>query len=202
MRQYKPKSQVIESLKKSAFLEVVYGKRIRRLRPYDDPTVPSKDDTLLVATASSSAKAAAQPGPSQPKEQFHKAPDKTTLEQPYVEGPLGPDEVEEEEELYGPALPAWERLEIAIQRYRAKRKFKPEQARLFDEWMRFGGVEKLPRQFTGISKEELQNMDAWHKSQVLSEHFIGEGKENPTKWAIDFLGVAESFLSVKMCASA
>jgi hypothetical protein len=86
-------------------------------------------------------------------------------------------------------------LEICIQRYRLRRKFTPEASRFFDDWLKFGGIEVGPRQFgPKLNKQELKELHPADRARAVATHHVDDEKEDPTKWTLDFLGVAEAYL--------
>jgi hypothetical protein len=90
-----------------------------------------------------------------------------------------------------------DRIEVAIQRYRLRRKFHAEYLNPFEKWLKFGGVEAGERRFTGgFDADELADMSAVEKARTLATHFTGEDKADETKWVLDFEGVAKGFLWV------
>ncbi len=85
-------------------------------------------------------------------------------------------------------------MEIAIQRYKQKRKFHSETADVFNKWLKFGGIDFGPKQFTGkMDQETLDQYDASEIALVTATHHVGD-KDDPNVWAVDFEGVAKSFL--------
>lgn len=90
------------------------------------------------------------------------------------------------------------RIETALQRYQARRRFDSRRRNIFDKWLTFGGIENGPKQFSGgtdqadlegLSKDEIASLTA--KTWLSDDKFI-EGDNAP--WAVDFEGVAKGFL--------
>jgi hypothetical protein len=201
MRKYKPKSQVIASLKKSNFLEVVEGKRIRRRVPIILDDEPSDDD-LTQDFHEKKPKILPTPRPllDPAKPWITKGLLKPTgFEDGFCDPPIAPTEFEEEEEMYSLDEPFSTRMEVAIQRFRSRRKFHQSYAKYFTAWMKFGGVETGPRQFNGRLDDSIfEERDAAERAQILAEHFVSWDKENGQKWTVDFEGVAKSYLYVPL----
>lgn len=85
-------------------------------------------------------------------------------------------------------------MEIAIQRYKSKRKFHQESANIFNRWLRFGGIDVGQKQFTGnLDQNFLDTYDAAEISLLTATHYVGD-KDNPDEWTVDFEGVARAFL--------
>lgn len=119
----------------------------------------------------------------------------TGFEPTYAEAPLTPAEAEEELAMYDPKKPISERLEIAIQRFKSKRRMHEMYARIFNKWMKYGGVEVQQRMFRGMDQASLREMDAEEIAKALATHYVPFDREDPKKWEVDFLGVGEGFLS-------
>jgi uncharacterized protein YozE (UPF0346 family) len=117
------------------------------------------------------------------------------MEQFFAESPLTPAMHEEENGLYGIDIPLAERLEIAMQRFFARRKLDYETARLLDRFLTFGGVVTGPRQFASTDYAALKEMDPSEKALALATHHISWEKNDPEQWAVDFHGIAEAYLS-------
>jgi Argonaute siRNA chaperone (ARC) complex subunit Arb1 len=123
----------------------------------------------------------------------------TGFEEDHCDPPITPEEAKDEEQMYAPSNPFSERIEIAIQRYSAKRTFHQDYMNAFNSFMKFGGIDTGPRQFTGrFKKEDLEKMDAAQIALAKATHFAGEDKDDPQKWAVDFQGIAKAYLSSKL----
>lgn len=205
MRRFKPKTQVIAALRRSAFLEVIDNKRIRRHVPIvldDEP-----NDEELAIDFVSKEKATEQPSAPIPSGQVHYKVDPATpwitkgllkptgFEESFAEPAITAEEAKEEEDMYSPDEPFADRIEIAIQRYRARRKFHQAYASHFTAWMKYGGIETGPRQFTGqLDESVFEGRTAGEKARILAEFFAGEDKDDEEQWAVDFEGVAKAYL--------
>ena len=90
------------------------------------------------------------------------------------------------------------RIEVAIQRYKSRRKFHQNNAMIFNRWLRFGGIDVGPKQFTGnVDQDFMDGHDAAEISLLTATHYVGD-KSDPKEWAVDFEGVAKSFLYVSL----
>lgn len=98
-------------------------------------------------------------------------------------------------------------MEICIQRYIARRRFSPEQRKLFDIYLFLGGIDSSPRQFGGaanldtadMSKQEIRDAST---SVAISRaggsaKYYKPGDEN---WDVDFLGVLQGFIGETLLA--
>jgi hypothetical protein len=102
---------------------------------------------------------------------------------------------EEEQGLYSADLPLSERLEIAMQRFFARRKLDYETRQLLNGFLTFGGVETGQRQFANTDFASLKDLDPYDRALALATHHVSFDKNEPDKWAVDFLGVAQAYLS-------
>jgi hypothetical protein len=84
---------------------------------------------------------------------------------------------------------------MAIQRYQGRRKFHSAHRACFNLWLKWGGIEAGEKMFNGrLGPEELENMEADEIARVTATHFAGQEKGDTELWAVDFEGVAKSFL--------
>ncbi|CAN9105472.1 hypothetical protein CC77DRAFT_1020756 [Alternaria alternata] len=213
MRQYKPKTLVTAALRLSAFLEVsADGKTIKRKVPLTgknilDPDYFDAEDDDDIAYAPGSRKAKAQqpaqyPVPLLPqtKAKYPEGVSKNMLkatgfEKAYIEPVLTPVEAAEEEEMYALTKPFVERIEIAIQRFKQKRRMHEMYAHVFNKLMRFGGVESGPRMYQGLSKHEMNEMGPEELARALAVHNVPWDRSNENKWVVDFVALCKAFLS-------
>ncbi|KAJ4301658.1 hypothetical protein N0V90_003751 [Kalmusia sp. IMI 367209] len=205
MRAFKPKKIVAEALRKSAFLVVSEdGKQVRRKVALQGPCALDPDfyNDDEIAYDPRARKPAVQPVPLLPQKKSEYPPGMTKnmmkptgFEKSYVEPPIAPDEAKEEEAMYDPDKPFVERIEIAIQRFKQKRRMHEIYNNVFSKWMRFGGVDTSPRMFGGLSKKDLADMDAEEIARAMAMHTVPWDRENTKHWVVDFVGVGEAFLS-------
>lgn len=205
MRAYKPKRLVIAALRKSSFLEVVDdGKRIRRrtamqgqcaldpdfFQPGDDIAHDPRTRQPTVLPVPLLPQARVEP----PKKASKNMSKPTGFENTYTEPIPTPQEAAEEEAMYDPDKSIVERLEIAIQRFKQKRRMHEMYAHVFNKLMRFGGVESGPRMHQGLSRQDMDSMDAEELARALAVHKIPWDRSDPKQWVVDFEGVARGFL--------
>ncbi|KAF2491991.1 hypothetical protein BU16DRAFT_467767 [Lophium mytilinum] len=211
MRRFRPKTRVVESLRKSDFLEVdETGKTIKRKIAIRIPTLLDDDDDdseLAYDPASAQEERKATPRrakqvvPTTLRKEVPPGMTKNMMkpsgfEEYYVEGPLTPDQYEEEKQMYDPDISFVERIEVAIQRFKAKRKMHQMFVEVFSKFMRFGGVDGQQRQFTGrLAKTELEEYDASEIARMMATHHVPWDRADPKRWTVDFEGVAKGFLS-------
>ncbi|KAF2396566.1 hypothetical protein EJ06DRAFT_224557 [Trichodelitschia bisporula] len=179
MRRFKPRSQVVAALRKSEFLEVVDTKQIRRRVPI---VLENEEEMDLE--------------PPKNHRPYHVSKEKPTgFENFYADTPVTPAEYEIEQSMYSENSHPAERIEYAIQRYKSKRKFNEKHSAYFNEWLNFGGVTSGPRQFGAIDPKEMQEMDAAEIAAAKATHFVGDDRQDPSMWRLDFVGVAQAYLS-------
>lgn len=123
----------------------------------------------------------------------------TGFEPYYADPPITPAEAEEEEDIYGDHNPFAERIQIAMQRYKSKRKFSAQKSDIWTKFIKFGGIETGPRTFTGrLSKEDMEDKTVAEISQLTATDFTREDQyeleTTESKWVVDFEGVAKGFL--------
>ena len=107
---------------------------------------------------------------------------------------MTPDEFNEEQRLYHPSKAVSERLQIAIQRYSARRKFDSWRKNIFDKYMAYGRCKSGPNPFTGGVDEKDPNLTAADIAQMKAHHYFEEGVEESSY--VDFDAVAKGFLYV------
>ncbi|KAL7267400.1 hypothetical protein RUND412_010017 [Rhizina undulata] len=124
-----------------------------------------------------------------------KFPPPTGFEEYWVDGPLSPEKVAEELELYSSQKPFSERIELCIQRYKAKRKFDPTRIQIFTEYLNLGGVSSGPKQFSGgLDLKNNDDMDAEQIQQMAATDYVRQDDDDD-ELEVDFEYVARGFLS-------
>lgn len=206
MRGYKPRSLVVAALRKSAFLQVsADGKTIKRKVPLQGKCILDKEfldvDDGEIAYDPRSSKPAVHPAPLLPQKKPEYPPGMTKnmmkpsgFEDNFVEAPLRPEEAAEEEVMYDADKPFVERIEIAIQRFKQKRRMHEMYAHVFNKLMRFGGVESGVRMYQGLSKSDMKDMDAEEIARALAIHNVPWDRSDEKQWVVDFVGVGAAFL--------
>lgn len=90
------------------------------------------------------------------------------------------------------------RIETAIQRYQGKRRMEEFRRNVFMKYLTYGGVDAGPKMFGGMDRKAFENMDADEIVTATATSYLSSDKMNigadNTTWAIDFEGVAASFL--------
>lgn len=204
MRGFKPKRKVVEALRKSAFLVVSEdGKHITRKVALQGPCALDADlyDDTEIAYDPKAEKPEAEKLPVKPAKKSAVPPGMTKntmkptgFERTYIEAPITPSEAKEEESMYDPDKSFVERIEIAIERFRQKKKMHSQQANIFSKFMLFGGVDTSPRMFGGLSKQDLAEMDAEEIARAKAIYNVPWDRDDSKEWVVDFIGVGEAFL--------
>lgn len=125
----------------------------------------------------------------------------TGFEEYYVDAPVTPAEFDEEKGLYDESRPFTERIEIAIQRYVARRNFDSVRKDLFDKYLAYGGIESGPKQFSGgLSATEMSNMNAAEIAAMKARHFVAADKidDGESNFVVDFEACVAAFLSSRL----
>ncbi|KAH7063373.1 Argonaute siRNA chaperone complex subunit Arb1-domain-containing protein [Macrophomina phaseolina] len=206
MRQYKPYPQVVEALKKSAFLDVVDGGMIKRKVPFMGKTVldeysDDSDDNFGADEEPAIRPPQAKKTKKQPVQQpqMRKPSDFNRphgFEEFFADAPVTPAEFREEVSIYDPGISFRLRIECAIQRYKSRRKMHEHFLNAFSKFMKYGGVDQSQRQFTGdIRDKELEERDAQDIALMMANHTIDPDKDEEGKWSVAFEEVAKGFLS-------
>lgn len=199
MRQYTPRSAVVEALKKSDVLEVVQNnKRIKRKIPFDmakalvEPQMSEQD----VINHRKNAHLNGAPGLSKGML------DLTGFEHHHHEPSLTPKEIKDNLQQYSQDRPHWDRAEKAIYNFRSKRKFHEGTAHLFDAFLQYGGIESRESAFTGgqdTTEEDLTKEDIALRRQkyFVADEINDSIDAEDGKWVIDFEGTVKGFLSTR-----
>lgn len=205
MRSYKPKPLVVTALRKSAFLDVsADGKTIKRKVALQGQTLLDKDfagedneiayDPRTARPVVPPVHLTTQQKKVYPEHTSNNTRKHTGFEATYVEPPITPEEAEAEGRMYDEDKPFVERIEIAIQRFKQKRRMQAIYAKVFDKFMSYGGVDCTPRAHQGLSKTELKEMDAEEVARSLATHTVPWNRTDETQWTVDFLAVGAAFL--------
>ncbi|KAF1964599.1 hypothetical protein BU23DRAFT_561793 [Bimuria novae-zelandiae CBS 107.79] len=204
MRKFQKKI-VVNALRKSTFLVVSEdGKKVSRKVPLQGPCILDPEFGLdgEIAYDPRSTVPLAHPLPLLPQEKKQYPPGMsknmmkpTGFEDTYVEPPIAPDEAKVEEAMYHPDKHFVERIELAIQRFKQKRRMHEKYSNIFNNWMRFGGVDTAHNQFGGLSQKDMAEMDAEQIARAKATHHVPWDREDRKQWEVDFVGVGEAFLS-------
>jgi hypothetical protein len=203
MRKFKKKI-IVDALRKSAFLDVSEdGKTVKRKVPLVGRTLldPPEVEDGEIAYDPRTKREVVPSAPLLPQKKANYPPGMTKnmmrptgFEETFVEGPIRPEEAAEEAAMYDAEKPIVERLELAIQRFKQKRRMHEMYAKIFNKWMRFGGVESAQRMFGGLSQADMKEMSAEEIARSTAIHNIPWDRGDEKHWIVDFVGVGEAFL--------
>lgn len=98
--------------------------------------------------------------------------------------------------MYHPDKYFVERIEIAIQRFKEKRRMHEKYSNIFNNWMAFGGVKTGIPMFQGLSPQDTADMSKEEIVRAKATHQVPWDRADNKHWEVDFVGVAEGFLYV------
>ena len=122
------------------------------------------------------------------------------FEEFYADVPITPEQYEEEtNDTYHPSRPVAVRIEFAIQRYRARRKFDSTRENIFNKYLTLGGIDTSPKMFSGgIDAKNLADHDARAIADMAAIDAVSRDKidagQPGAHWTVDFEGIAKCFL--------
>ncbi|KAK6539748.1 hypothetical protein TWF694_009944 [Orbilia ellipsospora] len=136
----------------------------------------------------------------------------TGFEENFTEAPLTPAQFAENKELYDISKPVAERIETAVQKYRAKRKFTGTNTirdQLLTDYLITGGINTAQKQFGGVDEKFIREHDAEdiakfkatdyvpekiHKAGIQRLEELDDNYEEP-EYKVDFNYVVRGFLT-------
>jgi len=199
MKRFKPPAAAKAALRQSMFLEFTDNKHIKRRYPLTAPiTVTPKIDLERQKRADIQAKT-----PWLTKNMLKP----TGFEEHASEGPVNPDEYEQDRRDYDPEESFEVRIERAINKYNRNRKMHQTTRAVFEKLMVFGGIDCGQRQFIGgndqkqlkkegCDAEEIAARTAYYGIAERVKDGIAEAEDGGrTTWVVDFEGLARAFLS-------
>ncbi|KAF3909809.1 hypothetical protein ABW21_db0202097 [Orbilia brochopaga] len=174
----------------------------------DNATAPTQPDAAADGTTTINTAA-------KKKKRKNKKKGKTLpsgFEANFVEAPLTPDEFSKDKELYDLHKGVAERIEVAVQRYKAKRKFTDIRHRLLEAYLFLGGINTGAKMFGGVDNKFVNDHDAEDIAKFKATdyvpdklHRIGGPKlqeidedddnDEDGDYAIDFNYVVRGFLT-------
>jgi hypothetical protein len=170
-------------------------------QPYEEPPVDSITDGLSAATIGNEADPEKAGGEKKKKKKKKKSKNKgiSGFEDNYADAPITPEEFAEERgDIYHPSRSFAERIEFAVQRYRARRKFDNLRKDIFDKYLSLGGIETGPKMFSGgFDQRNIDDKDAEQIATMTATDAVDIDKQDGSKWKVDFEGVARAFLYVR-----
>ena len=183
MRKYKPERRVVNALQHSTQLEVVDNKYVRRRHPLTLPlqVEPERKEVLRRELLSQHGVTRGSIKP-------------TGFEEYYTDAPISPEVYAHERYIYDTNYAFSDRIERAVQRYAGKRKFHNDTRKIFNAWMKFGGIGERPRVAGQLSKEDLEDMTAEEIGEAMAVHWCHDDVSDGHKFVIDIEGVVMAFL--------
>lgn len=106
---------------------------------------------------------------------------------------MTPSEAKDNLELYSASKPVDERIQTAVQRFTARRKFDSDTKEIFDRYLVFGGVDAGPNMFGGIDDPDTGDLTAQEIATLKNTKFLNEAVLRG-EMVVDFDGVLKAFL--------
>ncbi|KAI4146462.1 MAG: hypothetical protein LQ341_002073 [Variospora aurantia] len=124
----------------------------------------------------------------------------TGFEEFYVDAPLTPVELKEEQNLYDPDIDFSRRIEYAIQRFCVRRNMDSAKKDVFDKYLALGGISAGPKQFAGgLDAANISDMTAAEITLMKATHFVHADKWGEDgAYEVDFATCAKAFLSSRV----
>lgn len=88
------------------------------------------------------------------------------------------------------------RIEVAIQRFAARRNMDSTKKDVFDKYLSSGGIAGGPKQFSGgLNAADMSDMDAADIALMKANHFVDLDRYGgPEFYTVDFEAIAKAFL--------
>ncbi|KAL8712945.1 MAG: hypothetical protein Q9220_002803 [cf. Caloplaca sp. 1 TL-2023] len=124
----------------------------------------------------------------------------TGFEEFYVDAPLTPAEHVEERSLYDRDIAFDQRIEVAIQRYCARRNMDSLKKDVFDKYLSVGGISAGPKMFSGgVDATDLSDRTAADIALMKATHFVDIHKYGSgDAYEVDFETCAKAFFSSRL----
>ncbi|KAL8769919.1 MAG: hypothetical protein Q9209_004166 [Squamulea sp. 1 TL-2023] len=124
----------------------------------------------------------------------------TGFEEFYVDAPLTPAEHKEGKGLYDPEIAFSQRIEVAIQRFCARRNMDSAKKDVFDKYLSLGGISAGPKQFSGgLDTKAMSDMSAADIALMKANHFVDIDKHGGEEaFSVDFEACAKAFFSSRL----
>lgn len=197
MRKFKPKSVVKQVLKQSTVVEISEdNKRIKRRSKLGKPITvlpkinPDRKKTVVPEDKPWLTKGMLKP---------------TGFESFATDGPVKPDEYEQDRQDYDSEVAFTSRIETAIMRFCSRRKMHQYTRAIFEKFLVFGGIDTNQRQFTGgldeksmedYTKKEIAELTSYYGiSERVLDGLYDNGAQGEATWYVDFEATAKAFLS-------
>ena len=200
MRKYKQPAKILDTLRQSQVVKVVDKKKIQRRYPLSQAItvkpVLSVDHVKKTVPADQPWMTKGMLKP-------------TGFEPNAMEGPLTPDEHEEERDIYSVENSFIGRIEEAVKRFNNRRTMHQDTHKIFAKLMSFGGFDGGANMFQGgITREQLKKeghskgeiddiLTYYSVSERVKKAFYAQedGIEDKATWVVDFEGLAKAFIS-------
>ncbi|EWC43390.1 hypothetical protein DRE_07706 [Drechslerella stenobrocha 248] len=145
----------------------------------ENPTSATQPSTTngAVATPAPAANATVAPVAKKKKKKNKNKKGKTLptgFEENFTEAPLTPAEFNKDKEFYDPEKSVAERIEVAVQRYKAKRKFNDIRIRLLGAYLRLGGITTGDKMFGGVDQKFVKEHSTEEIARFKATDYVPE----------------------------
>ncbi|KAK6363782.1 hypothetical protein TWF730_001196 [Orbilia blumenaviensis] len=100
------------------------------------------------------------------------------FEENFVEAPLTVEEYNKDKELYNPSKSVAERIETAIQKYKAKRKLDPLRHQLLEAYFHLGGIKTGAKMFGGVDQKFIKENDTEEIARFKATDYVPDSMKN------------------------
>ncbi|EPS43523.1 hypothetical protein H072_2487 [Dactylellina haptotyla CBS 200.50] len=105
----------------------------------------------------------------------------TGFEENFAEAPLTPAIFNQNKELYNPSKTVAERIETAVQKYKAKRKFSGANVirdQILRDYLLLGGINTAQKQFGGVDQKFIREHDAEEIARFTATDYVPDKMKN------------------------
>ncbi|KAF3311345.1 hypothetical protein TWF173_008486 [Orbilia oligospora] len=100
------------------------------------------------------------------------------FEENFVEAPLTAEEYNKDKELYSAKKTVAERIETAVQKYKAKRKLDPLRHQLLEAYYHLGGIKTGAKMFGGLDQKFIKENDTEEIARFKATDYVPESMKN------------------------
>ncbi|KAF3171627.1 hypothetical protein TWF225_002242 [Orbilia oligospora] len=145
------------------------------------PDPKEQDSTLVTQANGHGAATEAGDAPKKKKKRRKGGKGKTLpsgFEENFVEAPLTAEEYNKDKELYSAKKTVAERIETAVQKYKAKRKLDPLRHQLLEAYYHLGGIKTGAKMFGGLDQKFIKENDTEEIARFKATDYVPESMKN------------------------
>ncbi|KAF3086168.1 hypothetical protein TWF569_009411 [Orbilia oligospora] len=145
------------------------------------PDPKEQDSTLATQANGHGAATEAGDAPKKKKKRRKGGKGKTLpsgFEENFVEAPLTAEEYNKDKELYSAKKTVAERIETAVQKYKAKRKLDPLRHQLLEAYYHLGGIKTGAKMFGGLDQKFIKENDTEEIARFKATDYVPESMKN------------------------